>query len=167
MASPFIGQIHMFSFNFPPRGWALCNGQLLAINQNQALFSILGTTYGGNGTTNFALPNLQGRTPLHFGQGPGVSNRTLGQTGGAENVTLLATQMPSHIHTASANSAAPNAGSPAGNFWAAGVYSASSNTTMNPAALSNTGGNQPHPNLSPYLTVSFCIALQGIFPSRN
>lgn len=167
MATPFIGQIQMFGFNFAPRGWALCNGQTLPINQNQALFSILGTTYGGNGTTNFLLPNLQGRTAMQFGTGPGLSQRNLGQTGGAENVTLQTTQMPSHNHTASANNGTAGVGSPAGATWAQGPYSASSNASMNPADLSLTGGGQPHPNQPPYLVVNFCIALQGLFPSRN
>ena len=167
MATPFIAQIQMFSFNFPPRGWAQCNGQLLAIAQNQALFSLLGTTYGGNGTTNFALPNLQGRTPLHFGQGSGLSNRALGQVGGVETVTLQTTQIPSHTHTVSANTATPTLGTPAGNLWAQGNYSASGNSAMAAGDVSNTGGSQSHPNLSPYLTVNFCIALTGIFPSRN
>ena len=167
MASPFIAQIQMFSFGFAPRFWAQCNGQLLPINQNQALFSLLGTTYGGNGTTTFALPNLQGRTPLHFGQGSGLSNRALGQVGGVETVTLQTTQIPSHTHTVSANSAAPTLGTPAGNLWAQGNYSASGNSAMAAGDVGNTGGIQPHPNLSPYLTVNFCIALSGIFPSRN
>lgn len=167
MATPFIGQIQMFSFNFPPRFWARCDGQLLPINQNQALFSILGTTYGGNGTTNFALPDLRGRTPLHFGQGPGLSNRSLGQVGGAENVTLLTSQLPSHSHTPAANNAAPTIGTPAGNLWAQGNYSATGGSSMAAGDIGNAGGNQPHANLSPYLTVNFCIALSGIFPSRN
>lgn len=167
MATPFIAQIHMFSFAFAPRGWAQCNGQLLPINQNQALFSLLGTTYGGNGTTNFALPNLQGRTPLHFGTGPGLSPRALGESSGQENVTLTAGQLPAHTHSVSANTAAPTLGTPAGNFWAQGNYSANGGSAMAAGDVSNSGGNQPHPNLSPYLVVNFCIALVGIFPSRN
>lgn len=170
MATPFIGQIQMFSFNFPPRGWAQCNGQTLPIAQNQALFSLLGTTYGGNGTTNFLLPNLQGRTPLHFGTGPGLSPRNLGEASGTENVTLLATQLPTHTHTVSANTAAPTLGSPAGNLWAQGNYSANGGSPMAGGlggAIGFSGNDQPHPNLSPYLVVNFCIALQGIFPSRN
>lgn len=167
MSQPFLAQIQMFSFGFPPRGWAQCNGQLLQIAQNQALFSLLGTTYGGNGVTTFGLPNLQGRTPLHFGQGPGLSNRVLGQTGGIENVTLLTTQIPAHTHTVSANTAAPTLGTPAGNLWAQGNYSASGGSAMAAGDVGNAGGNQPHPNLSPYLVVNFCIALSGIFPSRN
>ena len=167
MSQPFIGQIMMFGFNFAPRGWAQCNGQLLAIQQNAALFSILGTTYGGNGTTNFQLPNLQGRTPLHFGQGPGLSQRTLGQVGGAEAHALITAELPSHSHTVAASTATPTASSPAGNFWAQGRYSATGNAPMNAADVSNVGGGQGHENRSPYLTVNFCIALSGIFPSRN
>lgn len=167
MATPFIAQIQMFSFAFPPRNWAQCNGQLLPIAQNQALFSLLGTTYGGNGTTNFALPNLQGRTPLHFGQGSGLSNRTLGEVGGVEAVTLSTTQIPTHTHAVSANNVAPTLGTPAGNLWAQGNYSASGGSAMAAGDVSNTGGSQPHTNISPYLTVNFCIALAGIFPSRN
>lgn len=167
MAQPFIGQIRTFAFGFAPRGWAQCNGQLLPINQNQALFSLLGTTYGGNGTTNFALPNLQGRTPLHFGTGPGLSPRTLGEVAGSEAVTLTSAHLPAHTHTVSANTATPTSGTPANNLWAQGNYSASGGSAMAAGDISNTGGNQPHPNLSPYLVLNFCIALQGIFPSRN
>lgn len=167
MAQPFIGQIRTFAFGFAPRGWAQCNGQLLQISQNQALFSLLGTTYGGNGTTNFALPNLMGRTPLHFGTGPGLSPRTLGEVAGTEGVTLSSAQMPAHNHTVSANTAAPTSGTPAGNFWAQGNYSATGGSAMAAGDIANAGGSQPHPNLSPYLVLNFCIALQGIFPSRN
>lgn len=167
MSTPYIGQIMMFSFDFPPRTWAQCNGQLLPINQNQALFSILGTTYGGNGQTTFGLPNLQGRTPLHWGQGPGLSPRALGEVGGTETVTLAATQIAAHTHAVTANNTAPTLGTPAGNSWAAGSYSSSGNTPMNGADIGNAGGSQPHENRSPFLVVNFCIALQGIFPSRT
>lgn len=167
MSEPFLAQIQIFSFDFAPRGWATCDGLLLPINQNQALFSILGTTYGGNGTTNFALPNLRGRTPLHFGTGPSLSPRSLGQVGGVENVTLIPSQMPAHTHTVSANTAAPTLGSPAGNFWAQGTYSATGGSPMAAGDVGNAGGNQPHTNLPPYLVLNFCIALTGIFPSRN
>lgn len=167
MATPFIAQIQMFSFGFAPRFWAQCNGQLLPINQNQALFSLIGTLYGGNGTTNFALPNLQGRTPLHFGQGSGLSLRTLGEVGGQESVTLSQTQLPIHTHTVAANSAAPTVATPAGNLWAQGSYSASAGSAMASGDIGNAGSSQPHPNQSPYLVVNFCIALSGIFPSRN
>lgn len=171
MASGFIGEIRMFGFGFAPRFWATCDGQTLAINQNQALFSILGTTYGGNGTTNFLLPNLQGRVPLHSGQTatppPGLTPRSLGQNGGNENVTLATTEMPAHTHPASASTAVPTVGTPAGNLWAQGNYSASGGSAMAAGDIGNAGGNQPHPNLSPYLVVNFCICLSGIFPSRN
>lgn len=166
MSQPFIGEIRIFSFNFPPRNWALCNGQLLAINQNQALFSLLGTTYGGNGITNFALPNLQGRTPVHRG-----SSFTQGQTAGVENVTLLSTQLPQHTHTMIASSSAPAQGSPNGSYLSTfpteNAYSGAgtSNTAMTPTG--GTGGSQPHPNIQPSLVINFCVALSGIFPSRN
>jgi len=154
----------MFAFGFPPRGWALCNGQLLPINQNQALFSILGTTYGGNGTTNFALPELRGRTPISFD-----NNHALGQRSGEEAHTLTSGEMPAHIHTVLASNGAANAPSPVGNYSAqnAGAYATTSDTTMASAAVANTGGSQPHPNMGPYLVVSFAIALVGVFPSRN
>ncbi len=165
MSTPFLGEIKIFSFNFPPKGWAFCNGQLLPINQNQALFSLLGTTYGGDGQTNFALPNLQGRVPFHIGSG-----FTQGQSGGEENHTLILPELPAHTHSPVGSSNAANAVSPTGNVWASlnsGAYSATPNTTLNPASVTNTGGSQPHSNMSPYLVLNFCIALQGIFPSRN
>lgn len=171
MSQPFIGEVRMFSFNFPPRRWAFCAGQLLPIAQNSALFSLLGTQYGGNGTTTFALPNLQGRTPIHFGNLPGGSGYVQGQIGGEENHTLIVSEMPAHGHGASGNSGAADAASPVGNAWAAGAtnaYSAAApNTTMNPASVGAAGGSQPHPNMPPYAVVNFSIALQGIFPSRN
>lgn len=172
MATPFLGQIQMFGFAFAPRGWAQCNGQTLPIAQNQALFSILGVTYGGNGTTTFLLPNLQGRAPLHFGPTPttGLTPRALGNVGGVENVTLTGAQMPSHTHAVAANTAAATLGTPTGNLWAQGSYSASGGSPMAggvQGAIGLSGNNQPHPNLSPYLVINFCIALQGIFPSRN
>jgi microcystin-dependent protein len=165
----------MFGGNFAPSGWALCNGQLLAIQQYSALFSILGTYYGGNGTSNFALPNLQGRVPIHWGQGPGLSPYVIGQMSGTENVTLLNTQMPMHTHLVNADGNAGGKNSPAGNFpgLVAGtapekMYSAGpGNTTMNPAMVGTAGGNQPFPIVQPYLAVTFIIALNGIFPSRN
>lgn len=166
MSEPFVGEIKMFSFNFPPRFWALCNGQLLAINQNQALFSLLGTTYGGNGTTNFALPNFQGRVPISRGSG-----FVQGQTSGVENVTLITPQLPAHTHILIASSNGPSQGSPNGSYLSTfttdNAYSGAgtSNTAMAPTGA--TGGNQPHPNIQPSLVISFCIALQGIFPSRN
>lgn len=167
MAEPFLGQLMLFGGNFAPRGWALCNGQILAINQNTALFSLLGTTYGGNGQTTFALPDLRGRAPLHAGQGPGLSPYALGQVGGTENVTLLATEMPAHTHAQPATAAdettnRPNAAVPA----RGGVY-ANSPDGSNLAATTSAGGSQPHTNIQPYVTLNYCIALEGIFPSRN
>ena len=163
MSEPFIGEIKIVSFNFPPRGWAFCNGQLLQINQNQALFSILGTTYGGNGIQNFGLPNLQGRTPVHIGQGI-----TLGQLGGEAAHTLSVAEMPQHIHGASANNGAANQGSPLNNFWSAsGSYAPGGNGVMAGSDILPTGGSQPHENWTPYLVLNFIIALQGIFPSRT
>ena len=163
MAQPFLGEVKIISWNFAPRGWAFCNGQLLPINQNQALFSILGTTYGGNGTTTFALPNLQGRVPVYVGQG-----LTLGQSGGEQTHTLTQPEMPAHTHIPSANKGAANQGLPANNFWSAtGSYAAQPNNTMNPTGTTANGGSQPHDNMSPYLVLNFIIALQGIFPSRN
>ena len=163
MAQPFLGEVKIISWNFAPRGWAFCNGQFLPINQNQALFSILGTTYGGNGQTNFALPNLQGRVPVYVGQG-----LVLGQAGGEQAHTLTQAEMPTHTHVPAANSGAASVGLPAGNFWSAtGSYAAQPNSTMNPAGTTATGGSQAHDNMSPYLVLNFIIALQGIFPSRN
>ena len=153
------------SFNFPPKGWALCNGQLLPINQNQALFSLLGTMYGGNGQTTFALPNLQGRAPMHNGGG-----FIQGQTGGETTHTLSLPELPAHSHAVAASSNLPDRLSPAGNYFdalGANAYAPTSNATMNPATVSVVGGSQPHENMPPYLTLSFCIALVGIFPSRN
>jgi len=170
MATPFIGEITLFGFNFAPRNYAFCSGQLLPIQQNTALFSILGTTYGGNGQTNFALPDLRSRTPIHAGQGPGLSSFVLGQVSGVENVTLVSTQMPSHQHTASASSGAPVVASPADAAWASGgnaAYDASANTAMSTNALAIAGANQAHNNQQPSLALNYCIALFGIFPSRN
>jgi microcystin-dependent protein len=180
MSSPFIGEIRMFGCNFNPRGWNFCNGQLISIAQNTALFSLLGTQYGGNGTTTFGLPNLQGRTPFNQGQGPGLTSRVIGESGGVENVTLLQTEMPAHTHAATTAASAPcknsvgNSDTPAGCFPAASpaeVFSATSNGSMGAMTvtpnLAASGGGQPHSNLPPYLCLNFCIAVQGIFPSRN
>ncbi len=163
MGTPFLGEVKIVSFNFAPKGWAQCNGQLLPINQNQALFSILGTTYGGDGRVNFALPDLRGRVPVYVGQGI-----SLGQNGGEQAHTLTQPEMPAHSHLPNANSALANQGAAAGNFWSGtGSYAAQANNTMNPAGITPTGGSQPHENMTPYLTLLFIIALQGIFPSRN
>lgn len=162
MGTPYLAEIRVFSFNFPPRGWALCNGQTLAINQNQALFALLGNTYGGNGQTTFQLPNLQGRVAMHTGNG-----HPLGQSAGEATHTLLQNEMPGHIHTVSANSGLGNATSPTGNFPSAATANPYSTLTPNVAlgpSTSNAGGSQPHENMMPYQTVSFCIALAGIFP---
>ena len=165
MAEPFLSEIRIMSFVFPPKGWALCNGQLMPINQNQALFSLLGTTYGGDGRVNFALPNLQGRTPIHTGDG-----HTLGDTGGEQAHTLNASEMPQHTHTANASSTNGNQSFASGNVLAAAgnLYSGPSNlTALNATSITNVGGSQAHLNMQPFLTLSFCIALQGIFPSQN
>lgn len=171
MSEPFIAEVRIFGFNFAPRGWAFCNGQLLPISQNTALFSLLGTNYGGNGTTNFALPNLQGRTPISPGQGPGLSNRTLGEQAGSESVTLTAAQIPSHTHQLNATTPATT-GTPGNAVTLAAtagarVYRAATNLVAMSAPLSSGGGGQPHENRQPYLGLNFVIALQGVFPSRN
>ncbi len=167
MAEPFLGSILLFAGNFAPQGWAFCNGQILPITQNTALFSLLGTTYGGNGTSTFALPDLRGRVPIHFGQGPGLSSYVEGQVGGAENVTLIATQMPQHQHLQPATNGDEGTNRPNGAVPArGGVYAASSDGSAL-APTSAAGGNQAHENLQPYLALNFIIALQGIFPSRN
>lgn len=166
MAEPFISEIRMFSFVFAPVGWALCNGQFLPINQNQALFSLLGTTYGGNGQTNFALPNLRGKVPIHDGAG-----HTLGETAGAQSHTLSIAQIPAHSHVVRATTNGQDTLSPSGNYYAGSApsefYSGTGNTAMHPAVISNSGGSQAHTNMQPFLILSFCIALQGIFPSPN
>jgi microcystin-dependent protein len=165
MAEPFLSELRLFSFNYPPKGWAFCNGQLMPINQNQALFALLGTTYGGNGQTNFALPNLQGRVPIHEGDG-----HTLGEAAGQSSVTITQQTMPQHIHFEQASSANGESPIPTGNVLAASnnTYTgAASLTTLAPASVSNVGGSQPHNNMMPYLVLNWCIALQGIFPSQN
>lgn len=165
MATPFLSEIRIFSFNFPPKYWALCNGQLLSLAQNTALFALLGTTYGGNGTTNFALPNLQGRTPLHFGNG-----FTQGEAGGEAAHTLIQPEMPQHNHPVLASSVSAAAVSPAGNTWANGnvpAYTDPGGLAMHPAAVGNAGGSQAHDNMPPYLVLNYCIALSGIFPLRQ
>jgi microcystin-dependent protein len=165
MSTPFLSEIRIVSFNFAPKGWALCNGQVLPINQNQALFALLGTTYGGDGRTTFALPDLRGRIPLHEG-----NSFNLGQRGGESAHTLNIQELPAHTHVANANTALADQGSPLNNFWAAQdnpAYASSANTTMAAAAVSTVGGSQPHENRSPFLALMFIIALQGIFPSRS
>lgn len=174
MSEPFLGMIQIFPYNFAPRGWAFCAGQILPIAQNTALFALLGTTFGGNGQTTFALPDLRGRVPVGAGQGPGLSSYDLGQVGGTESVTLITNQLPSHNHTVTiaVNSSEGGANSPAGGFLGKadpGPYAATTDNSIMgaqpPTGL--TGGNQPVPILQPYLTLQYCIALEGIFPSRN
>ena len=174
MSQPFVAEIRMFGFNFAPTGWALCNGQLLPISQNTALFSLLGTMYGGDGKTTFALPNLQGNAPLNFGQGPGLTDRIEGEIGGEQYVTLLTSEIPAHTHLAGSSSGASGAAAPTNGVWATAgrgrpsPYSSNApNTSMSGLAIGPTGGNQPHNNMPPYLTLNFCIALQGIFPPRG
>jgi microcystin-dependent protein len=174
MADPFVAEIRIFPFNFAPKGWAWCDGQLLPLSQNTALFSLLGTTYGGNGKSNFALPDLQGRSPMHPGQGPGLSLHDLGETGGSETVTLLESEIPLHAHAmqASADPATAQAPSSAVTLARSAGGSAYSTTTtglvaMSGNALAPAGGDAPHNNLQPYLTFYFCIALQGVFPPRS
>jgi microcystin-dependent protein len=174
MSEPYIGEIRMFAGNFAPKNWALCNGQLLPISQNQALFSILGTTYGGDGRTNFALPDLRSRVPVHAGQGTGLSNYVLGEQTGSEQHTLLASQMPVHSHPVNAvntggNQAGPTNGVPAieSTGTSLNYSSAAPNTTMNSQMIGNAGGNQPFSTVQPVLCVNFIIALYGIYPSRS
>lgn len=174
MSEPFLGEIRMFGGNFAPRGWAMCNGQILAISTNTALFALLGTTYGGNGQTTFALPDLRGRVPIHMGQGPGLSPYSEGQQGGVENVTLTTTQMPVHTHTAHPNSRSGNVSDPQDSVPAqTPIENPIYRATADPAAfldagfIGTAGGSQPHQNIQPYLVINFIIALQGIFPSRN
>jgi microcystin-dependent protein len=175
MSNPFVAEIRIFPFNFAPTGWAFCNGQLLPLSQNTALFSLLGTTYGGDGKSNFALPNMQGNAPMHPGQGPGLSLHDLGETGGSDTVTLLDSEMPSHSHSLMANAfpATLGQGSPTtGLAHSAGgnAYQNVTNTNivqMSSNTIAPAGGDQPHNNLMPYLTLNFCIALQGVFPPRS
>jgi microcystin-dependent protein len=180
MANPFVAEIRIFGFNFAPKGWATCGGQLLPISQNTALFSLLGTTYGGDGKSTFALPNLQGNVALQQGQGPGLSLYDLGEQTGSQTVTLLQTELPSHSHSVNADSGAANSTSPSGNLYKDGqipgspaIAIASYNTstppttTLNPATISPAGGGQPHNNMMPTLVLNYCIAMQGVFPPRT
>lgn len=164
MAEPFLSEIRIFSFTFAPKGWALCNGQFLPINQNQALFSLLGTTFGGNGQTTFALPNLQGRTPIHVGSG-----HSLGEQGGEQSHTLSISELPQHTHVLNGSTSPGSLNEPLNALPARSQQNAYANPAglgaMNPAAVTNVGGSQAHLNMQPFLTLSFCIALQGIFPS--
>lgn len=171
---PFVAEIRMFAGNFAPRGWAFCRGQLVSISQNTALFSLLGTTYGGDGRSTFALPNLQGRAPMQAGSGPGLSNHSLGEQGGADSVTLLTSEMPYHSHTLLGTNARAGVGSPDGNVLNRSVgengYQTTSASSLVPMAdqmVAPTGGGQPHNNMQPYLALNFIIALQGIYPPRS
>jgi microcystin-dependent protein len=169
---PFVAEIRIFPFSFAPKGWALCNGQILPLAQNTALFSLLGTTYGGNGLNTFGLPDLQGSAPMHAGDGPGLSPRDLGQTGGSEIVTLLPSEIPSHSHGLRASAQDATTRIAAGQLPATGIgvgmYGAPGTVTpLSPVAVAQAGGGQPHNNMQPYLTLNFCIALQGVFPPRG
>lgn len=169
----YLGEIGIIGFNYPPKGWAFCNGQILSIAQNQALFSLLGTVYGGDGRTTFALPNLQGRVPIHFGQGSGLSKYPLGQAGGVESVTLNMDQMPAHDHAGSCSPGNGSAPGPANSVWATTStgekpYStATPDGQMNSQGISPAGGGKPHENIQPYLALNFAICLAGVFPSQS
>ena len=181
MSNPFVAEIRIFGFNFPPTGWAFCNGQILPISQNTALFSLLGTTYGGDGKSTFGLPNLQGRSAMFWGQGPGLSLYDEGETGGSTSVTLLTSEIPSHNHSLNANVSSATSAVPTNNVYMKGHYddgqghtgavdlytTIAPTTALNAQALTLTGGNQPHNNMQPYLTLNFCIALQGVYPPRT
>ncbi len=171
-ADPFLGQISIVGFNYAPQGWAMCNGQLLSIAQNTALFSLLGTQYGGDGESTFALPDLRGRFPLGAGQGPGLSPRTQGETGGAEQYTLTVAQLPAHTHPLAASKTEATVTSPTGALLGTKarvpLYAPAGNfTTMSTLSIGSTGGTQPHPAMPPYLVLNYIIALEGIYPSRN
>ena len=179
MSDPFVAEIRIFPFNFPPKGWAFCNGQLLPISQNTALFSLLGTVYGGDGKSTFALPDMQDCTPMQQGQGQGLSQRFLGEMSGTEAVTLLVSEIPFHAHNVQATTINANTDQPAGAVLGRGNFSFQGNSgsvvmyntnapdaQMSPMAIAPAGGNLPHNNMQPYLTLNFCIALQGIFPAR-
>ena len=172
MSEPFLAEVRMVGFNFAPRGWAFCDGQILPINQNQSLYSLLGTTYGGDGRTSFALPDLRGRTPIHVGRSNGGADHTLGQKSGEETHTLYANEMPQHTHVLNAtDTVAAQSDDPTGHLIASSslpVYGAFRNAVnMNSGSVTSVGGGQAHDNMQPYLAVNFCIALQGLFPSRN
>lgn len=171
MSSPFVGEIRMFGGNFAPAGWAFCSGQLMPISENDVLFTLIGTTYGGDGQQTFALPDLQGRLPVHMGTGGGLSPRTIGENGGVETVTLTTQQIPTHNHVPLAVSGNGNQSTPQGGVWAGvttSIYTSNApSTAFNSTLGGSTGGNQPHDNLMPYLAISFIISLFGIFPTQN
>ena len=176
MADPFVAEIRIFPFNFAPKGWAFCDGQIMPLSQNTALFSLLGTTYGGDGKSNFALPDMQGNAPMHPGQGPGLSLHDLGETGGSETVTLLDSEIPSHIHFMRAHNLdqadhqIPSPTTSIAQSANGSAYQSTTNSNLTQLAaqtIAPAGGNQPHNNLQPYLTLNFCIALQGVFPPRT
>ena len=173
MPDPFLGEIRTFAGNFAPAGWALCQGQVLPIAENDALFSLIGTTYGGDGVSNFALPNITSRIPLHQGNGPGLSPRVIGEAGGSETVTLTAGQLAAHNHAAVCSNTTANSASPVNSYWSTDsggntrAYSTTSGSTMAALAIGITGGGQPHNNVQPYLVINYIIALEGIYPSRN
>lgn len=169
---PYVGEIKVFAGNFAPKGWALCDGTLLSVAQYQALFSIIGATFGGDGKTTFALPNFQGKAPVHQGNGPGLTSRVLGEQGGAASVTLLGTEIPNHTHGINAQTT-PTQGDPAGAIWASSaagrgqsIYSPTPNVAMNPLALGTAGGSQPHNNMQPFVAMTFIISLEGVYPSK-
>jgi microcystin-dependent protein len=172
MADPFVAEVRIFPFSFPPKGWAFCDGQLLPLSQNTALFSLLGTTYGGDGKSNFALPDMQGNVPMHPGQGPGLSLHDLGEVSGSQTVTLLESEIPAHAHTLSTSLRPADSLNPAGLSPGTGnnMYAPASGATLTvaaPQALMPNGSSSPHNNMQPYLTLNFCIALQGVFPPRT
>jgi microcystin-dependent protein len=173
MADPFVAEVRIFPFNFPPKGWAFCDGQILPLSQNTALFSLLGTTYGGDGKSNFALPNVQGNCVVHPGQGAGLTLRDLGEEGGSETVTLLQSEIPAHNHIVQGNDLSTADNNAPGNTLILGIAqsnvytNAAANNTMSLQTLAVTGGSLPHNNMMPYLTLNFCIALQGVFPPRT
>jgi microcystin-dependent protein len=172
MSDQFVAEIRIFPYNFAPTGWAFCQGQLMPISQNTALFSLLGTQYGGDGKSTFGLPNLQGRVAIHQGQGSGLSPRFVGETSGSDTVTLLTTEIPVHNHATACNTGNGNAYGPANDFWAKDIaggneYAPAANAQMAPQALAPVGGSQPHNNLQPYLVMNYFIALQGVFPPRG
>ena len=173
MADPFVAEIRIFPFNFAPKGWAWCDGQLMPLSQNTALFALLSTTYGGNGKSNFALPDMQGNAPMHPGQGSGLSLHDLGETGGAETVTLLESEMPFHNHQMRVNTQDPadiglvNPNASLAQATGGTLYQTTTNTQLAAQALTPTGGGLPHNNMQPYLTLNYCIALQGVFPPRG